>query len=319
MAAYDLCSHSPQVPEAASLQYGAPAPVTPVHSPHHSVHSSTSLRTPLHTLSIHEYRKQQSTPLSRITTPLGKTLRRKASTFALNEIERVPSTRPVLHLASRSNPRPLQQSLSAHQLASTNPSFGIQIGSDQLHRSQSAEPEAQGASISSVANLESREKVRHFGTRKRLPRPLAATSSSLDSAPYAPVRPTRQIRATLPTPLSFLAKESTRSETKSTSTPSLSRFPQPPHFETLREIEREKAISFTSIAPATPPATPAVIHYRGASFDLVNPHASLPYHDIVTPSRDLDSSDLLPLRSSQDSQSSLFEVSYRCIKIKIPC
>lgn len=91
-------------------------------------------------------------------------------------------------------------------------------------------------------------------------------------------------------------------------TPSLSRFPQPPRFVTLRETEREKAISFTSTAPATPPATPATIHYRGASFDVMNPHDSLQFHDIVTPSRDLDSSELFPIQSAQNSQWNLSEV-----------
>lgn len=122
------------------------------------------------------------------------------------------------------------------------------------------------------------------------------------------MRPTCQIRATLPAPLGFLAEESNSSDAISTPALSLSRFPQPPRFQTLRETEREKAISLATIAPVTPPATPATIHYRGTSFDLVNPHASLPYHDIVTPSRDFDSSELLTLRSSQESQSSLFEV-----------
>lgn len=42
-------------------------------------------------------------------------------------------------------------------------------------------------------------------------------------------------------------------------------------------------ISIATTAPVTPPATPAVLHYRGASFDLVNPHHSLYLHDIETP------------------------------------
>lgn len=61
-----------------------------------------------------------------------------------------------------------------------------------------------------------------------------------------------------------------------------------------------KAISYSSTAPVTPPATPAIIHYRGASFDLVNPHDSLLLHDIVTPSQEFDSSDYLALRTSEE-------------------
>ena len=44
----------------------------------------------------------------------------------------------------------------------------------------------------------------------------------------------------------------------------------------------------------------------------MNPHASLQYHDIVTPSRDIDSSEILPLQSAHDSQSSLSEVESSC-------
>lgn len=308
MAAYDLYSHSPQVSDLASPQHRGPGPTTPIHSPHHSVHSSTSLRTPLHTLSIHEYRKQQSTPISRIGTPAGKTLRRKASAFALNEIERVPSTKLALRRDSHSSARPLQPSHSAHQLAPKNQSLSVQPVYDHVLRSQSAEPWTQGGSISSVASVDSQGKVRTFGNRKRLPRPPAPTGSGLLPPSYAPVRPTRQIRATLPAPLSFLTEESNLSDVQTPPTPSLSRFPQPPRFVTLRETEREKAISFASTTPVTPPATPATIHYRGASFDLVNPHDSLQFHDIITPSRDLDSSELFPLQSAKDSQWTLPEV-----------
>ncbi|KAF1922884.1 uncharacterized protein M421DRAFT_76745 [Didymella exigua CBS 183.55] len=302
MAAYDVYSHSPQVSDLASPQHRGSGPITPIHSPHHSVHSSASLRTPLQTLSIHEYRKQQSTPHPRIATPSGKTLRRKASAFALNEIERVPSTKPTLQYGPHSFARPLQPSHSAHQLAPQDQIFGVQPVSDHVFRSQSAEPRTQGGSISSVATVDSQGKVRNFGNRKRLPRPPAPTGSALFFPSHAPVRPTRQIRATLPAPLSFLAEETNLSDAQTTPpTPSLSRFPQPPRFVTLRETEREKAISFASTAPVTPPATPATIHYRGASFNLVNPHDSLQFHDIVTPSRDLESSEVFPLRSAQSS------------------
>lgn len=58
--------------------------------------------------------------------------------------------------------------------------------------------------------------------------------------------------------------------------------------------------NFSTTAPATPPATPAVIHYRGASFDLVNPHDSLLFHDIETPTRDLDSIEYSPSRSAEE-------------------
>lgn len=301
MAASGPYSLSPEVHDAAPLHHRASALFTPKHSPHHSGHSATSLRTPVHTLSIHEYRKQQNTPLSQIATPSGKTLRRKASTFTLNEVERVPSTNPTQQRDLYTSTRPLHSSYSAHQLAPTPSFLSFPPALDEAFRSQSAEPRAQGGSISSVATIDSLRKERHFGTRKRLPRPSAHTGSGLQAKSYEPLRPTRQIRASLPAPLSFLTEGSNPSDAQTTSTPSLSRFPHPPRFETVREAQREKAISFATTAPATPPATPATIHYRGASFDLVNPHASLPYRDIVTPSRDFDSSDFLALESPRDS------------------
>jgi hypothetical protein len=302
MTDHVIYSHSPQMSGVASLRHHVSGPITPIHSPHNSIHSSASVRTPLHVLSIHEYRKQQSTPLAWTGTPSGKTLRRKAAASALNEIERVPSAKPTPRRDSHSSSRPLHLSYSAHQLASQDQFSGLQPVSDQILRSQSAEPREQGGSIPSVVTVDLYGKVRQFGSRKRLPRPPAPTGSGLHSPSHLPVRPTRQIRATLPAPLSFLTEDSNLSDVQTTpSTFSLSRFPQPPHFETPRETLREKAVSFVTTAPATPPATPATIHYRGASFDLVNPHASLQYHDIVTPSRDFDSSELLPFNLTQES------------------
>ncbi|KZM21094.1 uncharacterized protein EKO05_0003555 [Ascochyta rabiei] len=311
MAANVLYSHSPQMPDLASSRPHGPGPITPVHSPHHSVHSSTSLGTPLHTLSLHEYRKQQSTPLARVATPAGKTLRRKAAASALNEIERVSSTKLAHRHDSHSSSQPLHFSRSAHQLALHDRVFDLQPVPDQVLRSQSAEPRTQGGSLSRVATVDLHEKVRQFGSRKRLPRPSAPTGSGLHFPSNVSVRPTRQTHAPPPGSLPFLADESKSSDLQPTVTPStisLSRFPKPPHFETPRETLREKALSFATTAPVTPPATPATIHYRGASFDLLNPHASLQYHDIVTPSRDFESSELLPLRSAQESLLSLSEM-----------
>lgn len=78
----------------------------------------------------------------------------------------------------------------------------------------------------------------------------------------------------------------------SSPTVSLSRFPQPP-----RRAESNPLALTTNLlsrpqqpAPGEPPrqptphsAPPTVLHYRGASFDLVNPHESLQLSDIETP------------------------------------
>ncbi|KAF1831594.1 hypothetical protein BDW02DRAFT_43845 [Decorospora gaudefroyi] len=311
MAAYQPDSQSPRVSDRTSPRIHAGNPMTPVHSPHHSVTSSVSSRTPVHTLTIHEYRKQQHTPssLSQKGTPSGKTLRRKPAASALHDIERVASTSPPTRLRSASSLRPLHFSQSAHQLKPSPPPVQQETLLELAFRSQSAEPRVQTGSISSISTSSS-GKVRYFNSRKRLPKPPAATGPVLFPPLLANVNCARsRRRSPPPAALSFSTERSHSSGAQTTpSTFSLSRFPQPPH-RTEPSLsppgdERERtcinALSFSTTAPATPPATPAIIHYRGASFDLVNPHDSLLLHDIVTPSRDFDSSDYLPLRSSEE-------------------
>jgi hypothetical protein len=306
MAAYKPHSRSPRMSDRTSPRMYAGHPVTPIHSPHHSVTSSVSsrTRTPIHTLTIHEYRKQQNAPSlhSLRGAPSGKILRRKPAASALNEVERAPSIT-----------RPLYFSQSAQQLKSTHPNLQQQTLLELSWRSQSAEPRVQTGSISSISTANSSSKVRYFNSRKRLPKPLAATGAVLSPPlpPLANVNATQSWRSPPPASLSFFTDRSLLSDAQTTPTPStfsLSRFPQPPRridpslspLQNEGESTRLNVVSFATAAPATPPATPAIIHYRGASFDLVNPHDSLLLHDIVTPSRDFDSSDYLALRSSEE-------------------
>jgi hypothetical protein len=309
MASYELYSHSPQVSGRISPRVHPGNPVTPVHSPHHSVTSSASSRTPIHTVTIHEYRRQQNTPVSQKGTPPGKTLRRKAAASALSDIERAPLG-PRPRLGSGSSLRPLHFSQSAQQLTSKQPPAQHQTLPDFAFRPQSAEPRVQWGSISSISTVNSSGKVRNFNSRKRLPRPAAATAPVLFPPPRANVKSSQFHRPALPAVSNFSTENSNLSEqtTPTPSTFSLSRFPQPPHRTDpslspsydAEHIGGLNALSLSTTAPATPPATPATIHYRGASFDLVNPHDSLLFHDIVTPSRDFDSSEYLPLRSSEE-------------------
>lgn len=312
MAAFYPHSQSPRLSEPASLRMQAGNPITPVHSPHHSVTSSASSRTPVHVLTIHEYRKQQHTPtLSRTGTPSGKTLRRKPAALALNDIERAPSVSHSTRSDSGPPLRPLHFSQSAYQLNSIAPPPQQPTLLELSLRSQSAEPRVQTGSISSISTGNSSSKVRQFKSRKRLPKP-PATTGPVFALPLANVKSTQDRQSPRPAVLSFstdLSHSSGAQTTPTLSTFSLSRFPQPPHRidpslsppHDEREPTRIDAPSFATTAPATPPATPAIIHYRGASFDLVNPHDSLLLHDIVTPSRDFDSSEYLLLRSSDDA------------------
>jgi hypothetical protein len=302
MATYIPRSHSPRASDRVGPQTHShiAAPITPVHSPHHSVTSSASSRTPIHTLSIHEYRRQQNTPTSQVTTSLGKTLRRKAAAPTLSGVQRdltVRSSRPDF----QSSFRPLHVSHSEQQLHSRVSPFQQQLVSDQILRSQSAEPRTLGGSISSISTTNTTGKIRYFNSRKRLPKPSTLSFHTFPSQLSAVGNNVLQ-SSLVPNALEFAAAGSRSSDArtaKTTSTFSLSRFPQPPHLldpspsppHDESQPPRLNAPNFSSIAPETPPTTPATYHYRGASFDLVNPHDSLLLHDIVTPSRDFGSSE----------------------------
>jgi hypothetical protein len=171
----------------------------------------------------------------------------------------------------------------------------------QILRSQSAEPRTLGGSISSISTATTTGKVRYFNSRKRLPKPSTLSFHTFPSQ-YSATRNNVQQSSPVPNDLEFAAAGSRSSDTRTahtTSTFSLSRFPQPPHLldpshsppHDESQPPQINARNLPSIAPETPPATPATYHYRGASFDLVNPHDSLLLHDIVTPSRDFGSSE----------------------------
>lgn len=307
----------------------SPPPFTPVHSPHHSVNSSVSSRTPIHTLSIREYRKQQHTPSPHIETSSGKTLRRKAAATTLNTAKpksAVQTVRPQSQLTSR----PLHLSRSAHQLNISHRSpFEQQLLANQLGRAQSAEPRTQGGSISSISTTTSSGKVGHFKSRKRLPKPATATNLAPLSSHLAPTRSiSRHPRVSTALDISAdRAHSDEPSTTHTTSTFSLSRFPQPPHptdpsFSPPHhdnEHTHINALSHASTAPATPPATPATIHYRGASFDLVNPHDSLLLHDIVTPSKDFGSSEYFLVPTSEEPFPDIADVRTFAHELDVTC
>jgi hypothetical protein len=310
-----MTSHSPRL--SPTERHGFEL-ATPIHSPHHSVNSSVSSRTPLHALSLHEYHKLQNTPTSQSATPPGKTLRRKAAASALNELERVPSVRRTPVSALRLSSRSLHSSKSAHQLTAyqplpPSPPHFEQTGPiDNSFRSQSAGPYTSGVSLlKEVTSLRApsalsvSSKVGNWKPIKKLPKPSAGWPPK--HIPPPPLNPEKSISPFQTTPTSSSDNVASSGAQTTPSTFSLSRFPHPPHLvnPSLSPPIYENATpslnnSFATTAPATPPATPAVIHYRGTSFDLVNPHDSLLFHDIVTPSRELDSSEYLPLQSSEE-------------------
>ncbi len=311
MATYALSTHSLRGSKRTPPLIEATQPITPVHSPHHSVTSSLSYRTPNHTLTIHEYRKQQQTPVLRSATPPGKTLRRKAALSSLGDVERPASVTRAASTTSSPSLRQLHYSQSVQLLNTSQPPLQPLTLSALAFRSQSAEPRVQGGSVSSVSTTNLQGKVGYFKTRKRLPKPPAATGPSLNSPFFANVTSANHHYSPLPANLGFSTESIQSSEAPNTtgsSTFSLSQFPKPPHeidFSLSPPHDEEDLIhlnplSFANTAPETPPATPAIIHYRGVSFDLVNPHNSLVLHDIVTPSREYNSNEYLPLPSPED-------------------
>ncbi|KAF2846975.1 hypothetical protein T440DRAFT_404749 [Plenodomus tracheiphilus IPT5] len=313
MAAYKPHSHSPQVPGRVTPPMYTGDPITPAHSPHHSITSSAASRTPAHTITIHEYRKQQYTPVKPEEATPGKALRRKRAAAALNNVVRAPSVTSTTRSGSISSLRPLHLSQSAYQLRPSQSAHVPDALPESSFRSQSAVPNILTGSTSSESSDDpiAIGKVRIFNTRKRLPRPPAATGLASIPPPLEDRQTTQQRRSQLPGVLSFSSDHARLSDAQTTptlSTFSLSRFPQPPHHINASfspphgegELYRVSALSYSATAPATPPATPAIIHYRGASFDLVNPHDSLLLHNIVTPSREFDSSDYTALRTSEE-------------------
>jgi len=198
-------------------------------------------------------------------------------------------------------------SLQAHQLLAfqplppSPPHQQHDLSPDQPFRSQSAQAYGLGGSSN---------QKREFKPIKKLPKPLHAVEfNSNSTALLTPVISTQSHPSPLQTTSSNSFENLYSNDSQATpSSFSLSRFPQPPNlvgpsFSPLDdeyETPRVNTTSFSTTAPATPPATPAVVHYRGTSFDLVNPHDSLILEDIITPSREFNSSEYLPLRSSED-------------------
>lgn len=310
MATTEVCSPSPRVSQRVVSRAFAGHPITPVHSPHPSITSSTASRTPSHTLTLHEYHKQQNTPIVAEATTLRKTLRRKAAAEALKAVESAPLLTKITTSGSSSSLRPLHLSQSVNYLQSDQRP-PRDVLPDSPFRPRSAKPHVQSGSTSSVSTVNSVDKVRSFNTRKRLPRPPAATGPVSFFPPLENRQTAGSGRLQLPAALSFSLENQYSSEAQTTpthSTISLSRFPKPPcHIDPFyswpyNELRspRVNTLSDSTNAPATPPATPATIHHHGTLFDLVNPHDSLLLHDIVTPSQQFGSSENLLSRTSEE-------------------
>jgi hypothetical protein len=297
-------------------------PVTPVHTPQNS-HSSTPFRSPFQTLTLHEYRKQQksiSSPSSTVSS--GRRIKRKAAASRLNELECVPSSSLAQGLSFSSLTAPDNQQHDARpslsfardlssifdgytvatrssiSLASDIPPYSVSSllasspGSTSQKSINSNYRQVSGRDpstpfyddIDSVYRVYDtpRKRSAAFKPIKRLPKPVGVrTVSSSISSTKSEHPPTRQSSA------HHLARKKS-----SVSDVSISRFPHPlqqnfpplPLSDDQDQIQAKQTSYVTTTI--TPPATPTTIHYRGASFDLLNPHKSLELHNIDSPDRE---------------------------------
>ncbi|KAF2839365.1 hypothetical protein M501DRAFT_787304 [Patellaria atrata CBS 101060] len=302
-------------------------PITPVHSPHASLSSTASrTRTPIHNLTLHEYRKQQATPSPPAISVKGlKRVKRKAAATSLNSIERVPFvTSPRLQ---HPHPPPSfatdQPSSRAWNGKENNPPVD-KFGYRNNHYAQSSpnipafsqqhpsyKSNVSRESVVSAFEYPSTDEAENFYRSDKRFREFAKAHKPIKRLP----RPGNNI-CTQPAQPSPLRSEASTFNPLSpsgftdTSTFSLSRFPQPPQHEWPTNSDKAQRLTQTS-SLATPPATPTILHYRGTSFDVVNPHQSLLFSNIETPAdRDADLLDYFHSQSSsqlltQDDMTSL--------------
>ncbi|GME36207.1 hypothetical protein GTA08_BOTSDO09833 [Neofusicoccum parvum] len=282
---------------SATLHQRVASPVTPAHSPqhsHHSLHSTSSTRsyTPIHSLSLHEYRRQQAEPTTP-EPPGGRRLKRKTAATRLNAAERepllpqvhppplVPSPPSTSH--SEPNWRDPKSSFANVHVSSfrslpalqQRPSLGLRDIA-KLNASAADLPDLPHTGAPQAPAL-----PRDFGlgSRKRLPRP-----KNIEIRQPLVASPIRSD----PSSLDLLSTAGLAS----TSTFTLSKFPFPdppgpqPGAQAnppLNVWPRESNPELTPSLLDTPPATPAVLHFRGTSFDVVNPHNSLYDSHLETP------------------------------------
>ncbi|KAF2458200.1 hypothetical protein BDY21DRAFT_371081 [Lineolata rhizophorae] len=282
-------------------------PVTPLHSAQSSL-SSTPSRHPGQSLTLHDYHKLQWTP-SPPPLPGGRTVKRRPKTPDLHAVERVPSvsstaTRrrtPQSHVGARSSPplalpREDNAPLTAAPRRRESPSaraaesWPLPTPEATPRPRSSASPAGVAAPRSGRSSQEEAENFYRSHTRfdefkqsskpiRRLPRPDTAGAT-------APA---------IASPLRYSTSSSNQPSSAgltTSSTFSLSRFPQPPRsagaVPTAPLVTSRPAIPTSAPATASPPltpktSTPTTLHYRGTSFDLVNPHDSLRESNIETP------------------------------------
>ena len=294
-----------------SAAYRPLTPITPLHSPHPST-SSVRSRTPGQ-LSLHEYRKHQATP-SPPAIAGQRTIRKKCAVSSLKRVE-TSQQRAPLQFSSPSPPPSPPPALADDFARSLNfsssyrpiyPEFQHLSSPFAQPQSNSEHPFVRQSPLraqtvpaivppfvndlpftgnlnSSQSNAKFTAIKGSFKTNKRLPHPKEVRN-------YQSPELNNFISSASCSYTSLVATGLT-----STSSFSLSRFefPDPPQAQPRAGPVTSTSISLHShFGHHTPPATPTILQYRGASFDLLNPHASLYLAEIRTPAEpDNDSAD----------------------------
>lgn len=277
---------------------------------------------------MHEYRRLQSnaTPFAAPEERSLNRVKRKPAASGLNAIERVESAAPLLPSddfpSSSSSPDPSHDSERYFDGPIFVPSqIPSQHSLEQLRRIQPTPPSftdhpASDIHSRRIEDLHSavslphipprgNDRLRSFKSIRRLPRPgtpqhaeiLRTSRQDLTSPPSPHLTP----ESSYPSLSTNFLDIPVDPKHQSTSTVSLSRFPQPPEvvppvpaISAEARTEKEGAQKPLPPLPITPnfdstpftavtPPNPAQVHYRGASFDLVNPHHSLYLSGIETP------------------------------------
>ncbi|KAK8228822.1 hypothetical protein HDK90DRAFT_468336 [Phyllosticta capitalensis] len=254
----------------ASLHQRAATPSTPTPSPHPSLHSRASVSSHPKPLSLHEYRKQLSSPC---TSDLAgsKRVKRKSAASSLKtatHASRVTFVEPHQPSFYGKGP-PVRNPLADESQPLLGPPSPESPVLDPFCRTHSGDVRL--TSPQDASNLLERPLgfAKKLASRKRLPRP--------DNIKLAQP-PLRYSLCSDPSSVDLLS--SSGLSESSTFTLSKYPFPLPPsgvRFSNVKVLPAsphpQQDISL--VLPDTPPATPATFHCRGASFDLVNPRQSL--------------------------------------------
>ena len=280
--------------------------------------STTAPSTPLraHPLTLHEYKKNQQVSIPPIGGP-AKRVKRKPATPNLTAVDRVAARQPQNPSPTREHSLDLSPSpwpservhgpatagfdpLAALRGEDSTLSFTSLLES-YYDRSNSAPPlffdlDDSFKSIYSGESLISPAKgrIRYLKPSKRLPRPSRFSHQSITPSPLrlASSRYTNHLISPPP-------------DVNNTSSFAVSNFsfPRPPSPIHAASFPDESVPAIESDAPKIStdrpePSTPTTLHFRGVSFDVVNPHNSLDLRNIETPAdRDADVSDYFETNS----------------------